>query len=305
MEITPAGDKLGAVVDNLDISVPLSAQQVDELIVAAGTYGVLEFPNQTLTSESLRNFSAQFGKLLISPGGRAQDPDCPEVMTLSNMVEDGKPLGLADAGQGWHTDMSYAPMIAFANVLYGIRIPYREGRPLGDTQFQDMHAAYDALPADLKTRLEGRTAIHDFNKFWEMMRAKPGSKRPPLSEAERKLRAPVSQPIFMTHPITGKKVLYANPGYATRIEGMEEKESEEILSFLFEHQLRPEFHYAFKWRTGSVLMWDNLGTLHNAVPDYGPDEHRYIKRCQVMATRFFDDNGQMVPFTPTLQRVPA
>lgn len=305
MKVTPTGDKLGAVVEGLDISAPLSNEQINDVIHAAGTYGVLEFPNQVLTSESLRNFSARFGKLLISPGGRAQDPDFPEVMILSNMVEDGKPLGLSDAGQSWHTDMSYASMIAFANVLYGIKIPHREGRPLGDTQFQDMHAAYDALPASLKEQLDGMTATHDFNKFWEMMRAKPGNKRPPLSEAERKVRPAVSHPILLTHPITGKKVLYANPGYTIKIDGMPEKESEEILAFLYEHQLSPEFHYSFKWRTGSVLMWDNLGTLHNAVPDYGPDEHRYIKRCQVMATRFFTDDGEVIPFSANSDTVPA
>lgn len=305
MEVISTGMQLGAVVQGLDISAPLSSDQVNALIRAVGRYGVLEFPDQKLTSESLRNFSAQFGKLLISPGGRAQDPDFPEVMVLSNMVENGKPLGLSDAGQSWHTDMSYAPMIAFVNVLYGITIPHRDGRPLGDTQFQDMHAAYEALPDRLKEQLDGRTATHDFNKFWEMMRARPGSTRPPLSDAERQVRPPVSRPVFLTHPITGKKVLYANPGYTVKIDGMAQTESDEILGFLFEHQLRSDFRYDFKWRVGSVLMWDNMGTLHNAVPDYGPDEHRYIKRCQVMATRFFSTDGSALPSGEWANPVPA
>jgi taurine dioxygenase len=208
-------------------------------------------------------------------------------MILSNIVENGKPIGLADAGQDWHTDMSYSRTIAFANVLYGMKIPYRDGKPLGSTAFCNMHAAYDGLPAEIKQRLEGMTVLHDFNKFWEMMRREKGSKRPPLTEAQRKAKPPVSHPIFLVHPITGRKVLYANPGYSVRINELPEKESDEVLAFLFEHQLKPEYRYRHEWAQHDLLMWENFGTIHNAIADYGPNEHRLIKRCQVMATRFF------------------
>jgi len=97
--------------------------------------------------------------------------------------------------------------------------------------------------------------------------------------------------VFMVHPITGKRVLYANPGYAIRINEMSEQESDEALACLFEHQLKPEFRYANLWEVGDVLMWDNMGTIHNAVADYLPTEPRYIKRCQVAATRFFHADG--------------
>ena len=212
-------------------------------------------------------------------------------MILSNIVENGKPIGLADAGQDWHTDMSYSRMIAFTNVLYGIKIPHRDGKPLGATEFCNMHAAYEGLPEDLKQRLDGMTALHDFNKFWEKMRREKGSKRPPLTEAQRKAKPPVSHPVFLTHPITGRKVLYANPGYTVRINELPEAESDEVLDFLFAHQTQDKYRYASRWQAGDVLMWDNMGTIHNAVADYGPDEHRLIKRCQVMATRFFGDDG--------------
>jgi taurine dioxygenase len=207
-------------------------------------------------------------------------------MILSNVVENGRPVGFADAGQGWHTDMSYSRTIAFANVLYGIRIPLRGGRPLGATEFSSMHAAYDGLPADLRRRLEDMTVLHDFEKFWEMMRREKGSRRPPLTDAQRKAKPPVSHPAILTHPLTGRKVLYANPGYSVRINELPEKESDEVLEFLFEHQLKPEYRYAFHWQEGDVLVWEDIGTIHNAVADYGPDEHRLIKRCQVMADRY-------------------
>ena len=121
-----------------------------------------------------------------------------------------------------------------------------------------------------------------------MMRQRPGSLRPPLSEEQRRKKPPVSHPIFLTHPITGKKVLYANPGYAIRINELPEPESDDILAFLFEHQLQPRFRYVHRWSEGDVLFWDDIGTLHNAHADYGPDEPRLTKRCQVMADKVFD-----------------
>jgi taurine dioxygenase len=118
-----------------------------------------------------------------------------------------------------------------------------------------------------------------------MMRRRPGSLRPPLTSEQRAKRPPVSQPIFRTHPITGRTVLYCNPGYAVRIDGLAEAESAELLAFLFAHQEQEKFFYAHKWTEGEVLMWDNIGTVHNAVPDYRPDEPRYMRRLQVMATK--------------------
>ncbi len=287
MNFIESGKSLGARVEGLDLSVPLTDAQFVQLEQALGKYGVLSYPQQTLTSLQLKQFSERFGKLEINVANMYQEAGLPEVMILSNKVENGKPLGLSDAGQDWHTDMSYSKMIAFTNVLYGIEIPHRDGEPLGNTEFCNMHAAYDDLPKSLKTQLAGMTITHNFEKFWEKMRREKGQ-RPPLTDAQRAAKPPVSHPIFMTHPITGKTVLYANPGYSMRINELPEAESDEILEFLFEHQLQTKYQYRHRWSVGDVLMWDNMGTLHNAVPDYRPDEHRYIKRCQVMANRYFE-----------------
>jgi taurine dioxygenase len=288
MNITPTGKTLGATVTDLDLAQPLSGAAFGTLLRALGEHGALCFPKQTLTPHELKTFSEHFGGLQVSLTGGYTDPDTPEVMVLSNIVEDGKPLGLADAGQDWHTDMSYNDLIGFTNVLYGIKIPRRDGRPLGNTVFANMHAAYDDLPDALKQRLDGMTATHDFNKFWEEMRRRPGSTRPPLTAEQRAKRPPAVHPVFMTHPITGRKVLYCNPGYVIRINELPEAESDAVLKQLFAHQLQDKYQYAHQWTEGDVLMWDHIGTLHNAIPDYGPDEHRLIKRCQVMADRVFD-----------------
>ena len=286
--VTASGETLGATIEGLDLAQPLAGDAFDLVLRALGEYGVVRFPRQQLSSRQLADFSARFGELEINVANVFQQPGLPQVMTLSNIVENGKPIGLADAGQGWHTDMSYSKVIAFANVLYGIRIPQRDGMPLGATEFADMRAACDDLPADLKRRLEGMTVLHDFNKFWEMIRRK-GSTRPPLSEAQRRAKPPVSHPVFMTHPLSGRKVLYANPGYSVRINELAQKESDETLEFLFAHQLQPKYRYAFRWQEGDVLMWEDIGTIHNAAADYRADEPRLIKRCQVMATMFRGD----------------
>ena len=287
MQLIPSGRVLGAKMEGLDLSRPLEDGAVDAIIEALGRHGVVCFPRQKLTARQHKDFAARFGELEINvASGPYQEPGIPEVMTLSNIVKDGKPIGLSDAGQDWHTDMSYSKTIAFANVLYALEVPRRNGKTLGDTEFSSMRAAYDGLPDDLKKRLDGMTVLHDFNKFWEMMRREKGSKRAPLSEAQRKQKPPVAHPIFLEHPITRRKVLYANPGYSMRINELPQEESDEILEFLFEHQLKHEYRYRHQWSEGDVLMWENFGTIHNAIADYGPDEHRLVKRCQVMATRF-------------------
>ncbi len=291
LSIIPTGAILGARVEGLDLSGPLSDGDFEQLLSALGRHGVLSYPDQQLTATQLKAFAERFGELEVNVAGAYQEPGLPQVMVLSNMVENGKPVGLADAGQDWHTDMSYSRMIAFTNVLYGIRIPRRDGQPLGNTSFCNMRAAWADLPGPLKTRLEGMTAQHDFDKFWEMMRRERGSSRPPLTPAQRAARPPVSHPICLRHPITKEPSLYCNPGYAVRINELDPEQSDEMLRFLFQHQTQPQYQYSHRWTERDVLMWDNLGTIHNAIADYRSDEPRLIKRCQVMATRFFHADG--------------
>lgn len=286
MKIVPSGRILGASIVDIDLGQPLAPAQFRDILRALGRYGVLTFPKQTFDVDAFARFGRLFGDLEVNvAAGKFHEPGHPEVMILSNMLRNGEPVGLGDAGQGWHTDMSYSREVALANILHAQKVPVRDGRPLGETQFRNMHAAYDDLPADIKRRLAGRTATHDFAKFWDLMRSKPGSKRGPLTEAQRAAKPPVSQPIFRTHPITGRTILYCNIGYAMRIDGMEERESAELLDVLFRHQEQEKYFYAHHWSEGDVLMWDNIGTVHNAVPDYRADEPRYMRRVQVMATR--------------------
>src|SRR5262245_49454731 len=288
IRLEPSGQILGATVHGIDLAQPLGDADFGAILRALGAYGVLRFPDQRLDAAALRHFSQHFGAIQGSVTGQFAVADVPEVGILSNVLENGQPIGLADAGQDWHTDMSYNQTIGFLNVLFAVKVPRRNGQVLGATSFVSTRAAYDDLPAELKVRLGHATATHDFNKFWENMRRRPGSQRAPLSEEQRRTRPPAVHPLFLTHPITGQTVLYCNPGYAIRINELDEAESDRVLAMLFEHQLQPRYQYAHRWTEGDVLVWDHIGTLHNAIADYGPHEHRLMKRCQVMADRIFD-----------------
>ena len=290
LTIEPTGAVLGATVRGLDAAKPIPDRDFGRILAALGRHGVLRFPGQHLDADGVRRFSQLFGDVqgassrpLTAGGGETA-----EVGILSNIRENGRYIGSADAGQDWHTDMSYRDVIGFVNVLYGIKIPRRDGKPLGGTEFSNMHAAYDALPEDVKTRLANATATHDFAKFWEHMRQDKNSGRPPMSDEQRRRRPPVTHKLFMTHPITGRKVLYCNPGYATRINELPEAESDAMLRFLFGHQLEARFRHTHHWTENDLLVWDHIGTIHQAIADYRPDEIRLMRRCQVMATKVFD-----------------
>jgi taurine dioxygenase len=285
LDIQPKNAILGATVSGVDLNQPLSDADHARVVRALGQYGVLCFPGQPIEAAVLRAFSVRFGSLqMIS---RHADADVPEVSILSNVVENGRTIGTPDAGQDWHTDMTYNRVTGFVNVLVAHQVPMRDGKPLGATAFTNTQAAYDDLPAAVKTRLANATALHDHNQFQEHMRRK-GSKRAPQTEAQLRERPPVPHPVFLTHPISGRKVIYVNPGFTASINGLAPDESRAMLDELFAHVLQPKYRYTHHWTVGDVLIWDHLGTWHCAVADYAPHEYRLMKRCQVLADKIFD-----------------
>ncbi len=286
MQIVP-NTGLGARLLDIDLLRPLDDAAFAALVAALGEHGVLHLPGQNIDAAQLAELGSRFGTLEVNVANKYHAAGIPEVMILSNKRDaQGRAIGLGDAGQGWHTDMSYSADIALANILHAKEVPMRDGVALGTTQFLDMHAAAADLPADIRGRIAGRRALHDFQKFWDMVRRRPGSERPPLTSEQRAKKPPVWQPMLRRHPITGREVLYCNPGYATEIAGLDRVESDAILAFLFRHQAQPKYLYSHSWSPGDVLMWDNIGTIHNAVADYSEAEPRYILRVQVMADRY-------------------
>ena len=289
IHVEPTGAVLGATIRGVDLTTRMRDDDFAVILHALGHHGVLRFPNQDLGPGDVSRFSALFGEIQGNPIGKADAKrEFPEVGILSNLKENGQYIGSPDAGQDWHTDMTYRDVAGFVNVLYGMRIPTRDGKTLGGTEFSNMHMVYDALPEDVKARLAGAAGIHDFTKFWDHMRNDRGSPRPALTDEQRAMRPPVPHPVFLTHPITGRKVLYCNPGFTDHIQGMTRADSDAMLRFLFEFQLQDRFRHTHHWTEKDLLIWDNLGTIHRAIADYRPDEIRLIRRCQVMATKIFD-----------------
>ena len=290
LTIQPTDAVLGAKVRGLDLTRPVSDLDFGRLLNGLGTYGVLHCPDMHFDMDSFKAFSLRFGDIQGSPvpGDNAIGLAYGGVGTLSNLKENGAYIGAAYAGQDWHTDMSYRDVIGFVNLLYGIRIPRRDGKPLGGTEFSNMHAAYDSLPDALKTRLNGMTASHSYEKFWEHMRLDKGADRPPMTEEQRRARPPVTHPLFLTHPISGRKVLYCNPGYTVKINELPADESDQILNQLFDHQLEQRFRHTHLWTENDLIIWDHIGTIHRAIDDYGPNDIRLMRRCQIMANKVFD-----------------
>jgi taurine dioxygenase len=137
-KIVPTGETLGATIEGVDLAKPLGPRDFAQILRALGEHSVLRFPAQRLDAAQLKAFAARFGSLEINVAGTFQEPGHPEVMILSNIVENGKPIGARDAGQDWHTDMSYSETIALANVLYALEVPRQNGQPLGGTEFANM-----------------------------------------------------------------------------------------------------------------------------------------------------------------------
>lgn len=284
VRITPLTESVGAEIHGADLSAPLDDEAFKQVEDAFYQYSVLVFRNQPINEQQHIDFSKRFGSLEVHvSGARYLHPEHPEIRINSNIIENGKPIGATDAGQYWHTDLSYMAEPSKCSLLYAVEVPSANGKPLGDTCFVSVAAAYDALPADIKAKLEGLTAVHSYSyRYYQLTDA--GQKRPELS-AEQKARTPdVMHPVVCRHEISGRKCLFVNEGFTTHIVGMPAAESSALLDFLFRHLKRPEFMYEHKWEVGDLLMWDNVATQHFAVANYALPQRRRMHRTTVTGT---------------------
>src|SRR6266581_718811 len=170
LSFEPTCAVLGATVRGGDLAQPLGEREFGQILLGLGRYGVLRFPDQHLDLAALKRFSERFGEIQGSPvRDRDQAREFPEIDILSNLKVDGKYIGSPDAGQDWHTDMTYREVPGFVNVLYGLRIPQRDGKPLGGTESATTRSPYGGRQAEPKVRLAAMTASHNIEKFWEHM----------------------------------------------------------------------------------------------------------------------------------------
>ena len=276
MEIRPLSPQVGAEVIGVDISQPLPDDVFKTIDDAYNHYSVLVFRRQKLTPEQQIAFSRLFGELEVSPRTQFALPDHPEILVLSNIIIDGKPIGNADAGRTWHTDMSYTKTPPRGSLLYAREIPIENGRALGDTVFASAAAAYDTLSPVMKKKLTGLRAIHRAGA----KKYAPGSK---LADAVKDM-PDVEHPVIRTHPATGRKAIYVREGECIGICGMPEEESLPLIKELGELVTRPEFCYRHNWRIGDLLIWDNSMTQHLAISDYQLPLRRLMHRVTVNGT---------------------
>ena len=196
------------------------------------------FRGQHLNEEQHIAFSRRFGPLEIHIAKQYLLDAHPEIVVLSNKVEDGKAMGIEDAGRFWHSDLSYMHNPSLGSLLYAHEVPPPEAG--GNTPYASMYAAYDALDDAMKARLQNLKAVHSYEQRWQKD-AKRGMQRAELKETEREMLPEVSHPVVRTHPITGRPALYINEGFTVRIEGMADSESQALLDELFAHSTQQQF----------------------------------------------------------------
>ena len=267
---------IGTEITGVSVSDDLTNAAFDTLRRAFNDHSVLVFRNQNLNPEELVSFSRRFGPLERHVLKQFSHPDNPDVFLISNVREKGKPVGAIRAGQYWHSDCSYMAKPTMASVLHALEVPSTGG----DTMFTSMAAAYDELSESMKALLSGLRAVHDYTNAWDVFFSRVAD-RPPLSEEERAKVPPVEHPLVRTHPDTGRKVLFVNPGFTRHIAGLSESESRALLGFLFAHAQQPHFIYRHRWTPGDLVMWDNRATWHLAIADYDMNERRHFHRTSI------------------------
>jgi taurine dioxygenase len=279
--VTPTGAALGAEIGRVDLAHELAPVTFLRIEEAFNRHGVIFFRDQRITVDQLVAFARRFGEVEINVNTQACLPGHPEVLLVSNIRENGRYIGLADAGTTWHTDMSAYSCPPRCSLLYAIEVPRAvDGTILGDTIFAGAAAAYDALAPEMKKRLAGKRAIHSYLAKMNARKAAVGLTREVTREHLDKT-PPVAHPVFRTHPVTGRKCIYVTEGECTGIEGIPEAEALPLISQLHRHLIDPRFQYRHKWRVGDLLMWDNCTCQHLAVRDYGESQHRLMYRVTV------------------------
>jgi len=263
--LTPA---IGAELEGIDLSLPLSDHQFREIHDALLDHLVVFFRDQHLTPEAHKAFGRLFGRLHIHPAPLGILEGHPEIIVVEAHGNSKR-----IAGEHWHSDVSCDAEPPMASILYVTEVP-----PLGgDTLFASMYAAYDALSDSMQRFLCGLTAIHDGARNYE-------GRQPVTPDAAEFPRA--EHPVVRSHPETGRKALFVNRMFTTRLVQLKPIESETLLQMLFRHVENPEFQCRFRWSPNSLAFWDNRCTQHLALWDYYP-HRRYGNRVTIAGDRPF------------------
>ena len=271
LAIRPLSSSFGAEILGIDLSKDISA--MDQMVISElwAKHQLLLFRGQSLGEEDLVRPSRYIGDLEIHIRREYLSEENPEILLVSNIKKDGRSVGiLSDTEVSWHYDQIYLPRPAVGSMLMAVKLPSSGGQ----TSFADMTAAFEALPDEIKTKINGTKAVQSYEAFNAQFSVA-------TNKTQKKLSPDIEQPLVRTHPISGRKALYICPGMTTQIVGMDAHESAEMLDYLFNWSVRPEFVYTHNWQKGDVLLWDNASTMHRREPFDGNDE-RLMKRTTIL-----------------------
>jgi taurine dioxygenase len=270
VRIVPSQDIIGADIVDVDLAQPLTDETFARIESAFNAHAVVCFRKQQLNEAQLIAFARRFGEVERIFLSHYAHPRHPEIMFVSNIKENGRDIGHADAGRVWHTDMSYTARPPRATLLYALEVPMENGVALGDTQFASAAAAHDSLPVETQRRIASLRAIHQVAG----RRATTGTGQ--WDQAQRREQPAVVHPVVRTHPFTGRKCLYVSKGECEGIEGMETAQALALIAELADRSVEPRFRHTHHWQVHDLLMWDNCTVQHLASFDYAWPKHRRL-----------------------------
>lgn len=276
--LKPLSGRFGLEASGVDLSQPLSGAQFRAIEEAFFAGQVLVFRAQKLTAPQFLEFARRFGPPEPHVIDQFHHPECADILILSNVVQDGKPTGLADAGTYFHSDYSYLELPARCTMLYSITVP----KVGGDTLFADQYAAYDELSDSMKARIENLVGLHHYGNR-DDLNEDSRTVASVLTEEQKGRMDWVRHRIARPHPVTGRKALYAVSGSSFGIEGMPEDEAIVLLDELKAHATHAKYHLRVKYGVGDVVIWDNASLLHSATL-IDPNDARTLWRITVKET---------------------
>ena len=257
---------IGAEIGGIDLTQPLSDQQAEDFHAALMENLVIFFRDQNLTVDQHVSLGRRFGQLTVHPASRDSAPGHPEVMVV-RADESSRWV----AGEHWHSDVSCSEEPPMGSILHLHQVPAVGG----DTLFASMYAVYESLSEPVRRMLDGLTAVHDGAHYYVGR----------YENADRATAYPRAEhPVVCTHPVTGRRYVFVNRTFTTRITQLTKAESDAVLKMLYRQVETPEFQCRFTWRPGSLAFWDNRCVQHQAVWDYFP-ERRYGHRITVKGER--------------------
>jgi len=275
LDVTPLSATIGAEIRGVDLKQPLCDDLVAELRAALLRHKVIFFPDQHLDPAEHVSFARYFGTLTPAHPVIPGIDGFPEIFEIDyTKAAKGKDGDVGDRydGLSWHTDVTFVESPPLGSILNAVVIPAAGG----DTQFSDQRAAYDGLSETLRGFLDSLVAVHDGSRaFGKILAKRKGGSS--WDGKQYEALEPVEHPLIRTHPETGNKSLFVNPGFTSHIKGLARAESDALLRFLYDHSVKPQYTVRYHWHAGDLGFWDNRVTQHSVVGDFA-GQHRVIQR---------------------------